>query len=142
MNLTRVNLSSTDERIPSHLVKAFASLPSLRQLHARHVYASSEDRGASLRSNVTELSLRGCRLGSEQVYDFLSSFQSLATLDFTNIPDNEGDPQPTSILFWIRNALKNNAKNSLKKLKVRARKASVITPMGSLRDFEALVSTL
>ena len=136
--LTRVTLSST-EYVPLHIVQAFASLPSMRHIHAVNVFATQKDNYVSpAHSKVTHLTLINCQVASELLYEFLTAFKSLITFEYTDGADIEENPPPGSTLFWISRSLRHCAKYSLKKLSMKAQICTRILPMGSLRAFYAL----
>lgn len=134
-----VTLSSKDTPTPLHMVKNFAALPSLRQLHAENVNSTFLDQYASPPdSKVTSLRLRKCFVEPEMLHEFLSSFTSLVTFEYTDGTRVRNDAGPGSNDFWICSSLKHNAKHSLKKLTLKSPDRTTSTLIGSLHTFEVL----
>ena len=135
--LTCVTLSSSHRQVPLYIVKYFAGLPSMKQIRAKDVFTTDEEKYASPEySNVTSLSLKDCVVEPEPLYEFLRSFGSLVTFEYTDSTSVQG--QLNSNLFWVCSLLDHHARHSLKKLTLRGPSGAILSPLRSFCGFEAL----
>jgi hypothetical protein len=134
-----VTISGKETPTPLHVVKSLAALPSMRQIHAENVSTTSEDQYASPPdSKVTSLCLLKCIIGPEFLHEFLGSFTSLFTFEYTDGTRFRDDAEPGSNAFWICNSLKHHAKHSLRKLTLRSPYRKNSTIIGFLQTLEVL----
>lgn len=134
-----VTISGKETPTPLHVVKSLAALPSMRQIHAENVSTTSEDQYASPPdSRITSLCLPKCTLGPEFLHEFLGSFTSLVTFEYTDGTRVRDDAEPGSNAFWICNSLKHHAKHSLRKLTLRSPHRKNFTIIGFLQTLEVL----
>lgn len=134
-----VTISGRESPIPLRVLKSLAALPSMRQIHAENIFTTNFDQYASPPdSKVTSLCLTKCAVEPEFLHEFLGSFTSLATFEYTDDTRVPYDTGTQSNAFWICCSLKHHAKHCLRKLTLRSPYREKSTAIGCLRTFEVL----